>query len=162
MSRDDLPFCECRWLERAAHDPQCPIEFDPELREYNLKFGSHSLRIYHCPFCAGRAPESLRKHLFAVVPPEETARLHLLTKDLKTEKEVREKFGEPTHVFEYGGSMQEAGKDGVPGEIRTWPAIRYDNYSETATIGVRIGRQGKISISFMPKYLGRPGQIAPG
>ena len=57
MPREDLPFCDCKWLERAAHDAHCPVEFDPELNEYNLKTSDGgSMRIYHCPFCAGRAP----------------------------------------------------------------------------------------------------------
>ena len=67
MLRKDLPFCDCHWLERAAHDPDNPIQFDPELNEYNLKAsGGHSLRIYHCPFCAGRAPESLQAQNWAI------------------------------------------------------------------------------------------------
>ena len=108
MPRDDLPLCDCRWLERAAHDPDNPIEFDPELNEYNLKTPKgHSLRIYHCPFCAGRAPESLRGQMFATVSSEETVRLHQLTKDLKTEAEVLSSLGKPTYVFEPGMTSSE-------------------------------------------------------
>jgi hypothetical protein len=144
------------WLERVAHDPDCPINFDPELNEYNLIYGHHTMRIYHCPFCAGRAPESLRDQLFATVPEEETARLHRLTMDLKTEEEVLAKLGEPTQVFEMGGGMQDAERDGVPGDIHTYRAIAYDNYSEFANIRVTVGRYGKVRISFFRKYLGRP------
>src|SRR4051812_30625219 len=77
MPRDDLPFCDCGWLERAAHDPRCPVEFDPELNEYNVRTSNgESMRIYHCPFCAGRAPEAVRAQMFATVSVEETMRLH--------------------------------------------------------------------------------------
>jgi hypothetical protein len=126
--RDDLPFCDCRWLERAARDPHCPIEFDPELNEYNLKTSNGgSMRIYHCPFCAGRAPESLRAQMFATVSPEETIRLHQLTKNLETEKQFLAHLGEPTHVFDPGATMREPDKDGKPGEIRTCKSLRYNN-----------------------------------
>lgn len=73
MPRKDLPFCNRHWLERAAHGPDNPVQFDPELNEYNLKApGGPSLRIYHCPFCAGRAPEFLRAQNWATVPAEES------------------------------------------------------------------------------------------
>ena len=100
MPREDLPSCDCRWLERAAHDPDNPIEFDAEL-EYNLKTQRrHSWRIYHCPCCAGRAPESLRGQMFAEVSSEESARLHKLIKDLKTERDVIAALGAPTRVLD--------------------------------------------------------------
>ena len=157
MPRDDLPFCDCRWLERAAHDPTCPVEFDPELNEYNLKTSnSHSMRIYHCPFCAGRAPESLRAQMFATVSPEETLRLHQLTKDLKTEADVFTHLGEPTHTFDPGATCIEPDDDDKPGEIRTCKSLRYDNHSDTATINVNVGRHGKVRISFFGKYVGKP------
>jgi len=157
MPRDDLQFCDCGWLERAARDPHCPIEFDPELNEYNLKTANGgSWRIYHCPFCSGRAPESLRGQLFAAVSSEETFRLHQLTKNLKTEDEVLAHLGEPTHVFDPGATSEEREKDGKPNEIRTFRSLQYDNQSDTATIRVNVNRHGKVSISFSGKYIGRP------
>jgi hypothetical protein len=54
MSCEDLPFCDCQWLERAAHDRDNPIEFDPELNEYNLKTSrSHSLRAFTISILCG-------------------------------------------------------------------------------------------------------------
>ena len=156
MPRDDLPFCDCRWLERAAHDPTCPIEFDSELNEYNLKTSDGgSMRIYHCPFCAGRAPESLRAQLFATVSSEETMRLHQLTKDLKTEADVLARLGDPSHTFDPGAICIEPGKDDKAGEIRTCKSLRYENYSDIATINVNVSRHGKVRISFSGKYVGK-------
>jgi hypothetical protein len=157
MPRDDLPFCDCRWLERAARDPACPVEFDPEINEYNLKTSKGgSMRLYHCPFCAGRAPESLRAQLFATVSSDETFQLHQLTKDLKTEANVRAHLGEPTHVFDPGVVCESAPTDDRPTEIKTAKSLRYDQHSETATIDVTVGRHGKVSITFSGKYLGKP------
>jgi hypothetical protein len=157
MPRDELPFCECHWLERAAHDPHCPIEFDAELNEYNLKTSQGSLmRIYHCPFCAGRAPKSLRAQLFATVSHEETNRLYQLTKDCKTEEDVRAHLGEPSHVLDPGAGTVGPEKEGEPSEIRMCKTLRYENQSETATINVNVGRHGNVSISFFGKYIGRP------
>lgn len=155
--REDLPYCDCRWLEKAAHDAHCPIEFDPELNEYNLKTSNDGwMRIYHCPFCAGRAPESLRAQMFANVSADETIRLHQLTKDLKTEGDVLACLGEPTHVFQPGAGNADPDEDDKPGEIRTCKSLRYDSHSNTATISVNVGRYGKVRISFSGKYVGNP------
>lgn len=157
MPREDLPLCDCRWLERAAHDAACPIEFDLELNEYNLKTtNGGSMRIYHCPFCAGRAPHSLRAQMFATVSSDETIRLHQLTKDLKTEEDVLAHLGKPTHVFDPGATIAEPDDGDKPGEIRTCKSLRYESHSDTATINVNVGRHGKVRISFSGKYVGRP------
>ena len=157
MPRDDLPLCDCRWLERAAHDPDNPIEFDPELNEYNLKTPHrHSFRIYHCPFCAGRAPESLRAQMFATVPAEEEVRLHNLTKDLKTENDVIDALGEPTYILNPGSVQTEPDADNAPGKIRTFKVLRYNSASDTALIEADVDAHGNASISFSGKYIGRP------
>jgi hypothetical protein len=157
MPREDLPFCDCRWLERAAHDPDNPIEFDPQLNEYNLKTPrGHSLRIYHCPFCAGRAPDSLRGQMFAEVPSEESWRLHNLIKDLKTEEDVIAALGKPTHVMEPGAIHTEPDKDDKAGEIRTFKTLRFESLSDTAVVDANIDRRGNASISIFGKYIGKP------
>jgi len=157
MPREDLPFCDCRWLEHAAHDPDNPIAFDSELNEYNLKTPKgHSWRIYHCPFCAGRAPESLRDQMFATVSSEESMRLHNLIKDLKTEKDVIRVLGEPTYVMDPGFTQQEPEKDGKAGEIRAFKALRYESLSDTAVVNANIDQRGNASISLFGKYIGKP------
>lgn len=157
MLHDDLPFCECRWLERAAHDLHCPIEFDSKLNEYNLKTtNDSSMRIYHCPFCAGRAPVSLRPQMFAVISPQETIRLHQLTKHITNETELRDTLGEPTQTFEPGVVVEDAEFDGHAAEVRTAKSLRYDQHSETAVISATISRDGRARISFAGKYLGLP------
>ena len=157
MLRDDLPFCDCRWLQRAAHDPQVPIEFDPELNEYQLKTAKGgSMQLYHCRFCAGRAPESLRPQMFAAVPVEETARLHELIKDIQSESDALRLLGEPTHVLEPGGSSTEPEKDDTPSYIHLYRTLRYESVSDTAVVDVHVDQYGKTSISLFGRYLGKP------
>lgn len=155
--RNDLPRCECRWLERAAHDPNCPVEFDPKLNEYNLKCSDgSSMRIYHCPFCAGRAPESLRSQLFAVISPEETVRLHQLTKAITSETELRATLGEPSHTYEPGIIISSAEIEGHAREVRTAKTLIYDQHSDTASITATVSRDDRVRISFTGKFLGDP------
>lgn len=157
MPRDDLPFCECRWLERAAHDPHCPVEFDPELNEYNLKTtDGGSMRIYHCPFCSGRAPESLRSRMFSEVTATEASRLHLLTKDITTETELRAVLGDPTRTFEPGVTTTEAEVEGQAPVAHTAKTLHYKQHSETTTITATVSRDGRVRISFRGKYVGPP------
>jgi hypothetical protein len=157
MPRDDLPFCECRWLERAAHDPLCPVEFDPELNEYNLRTTTGtSMRIYHCPSCAGRAPESLRAQMFATVPPEESVRLHKLIQQVETEADAIRVFGKPTQILEPGGMCTEPEHDGRPRYIHLYRTLRYESVSDTALVDVHIDQYGKATASLCGKYLGRP------
>lgn len=157
MPRDDLPFCECRWLERAAHDKHCPIEFDSKLNEYNLKSADgSSWRIYHCPFCSGRAPASLRSQMFAEVSSAEAIRLHQLTKNITNEAELRDTLGEPTHTFEPGVISAADEVDGRAREVRTARSLTYDQHSDTATISATVSRDGRVSISFSGKYVGPP------
>jgi hypothetical protein len=157
MPRADLPFCDCRWLERAAHDPDNPIQFDPELNEYNLKTSSgHSLRIYHCPFCAGRAPESLRAQMFATVSSEESERLHRLVQEIQSKADAIRVLGTPTDVLEPGGRCIEPERDGRPSYIHLYKTLRYESVSDTAVLDVHIDQYGRATTSLCGKYLGKP------
>ena len=157
MPRDDLPFCDCRWLERAAHDPDNPIEFDPDLNEYNLKTPKgHSLRIYHCPFCSGRAPESLRAQMFATIPSAETVRLHKLLQSIRSEADAIRVLGQPTRILEPGGTSTEPERDGRPSYVHLYRTLRYESVSDSALVDVHIDQYGKSTASVCGKYLGKP------
>lgn len=159
MPRDELPLCTCGWLEEAVHDPECPVRYDPALHEYNIEANGVSWRIYHCPFCAGRAPVSLRSRLFATVSHDETTRLHRLTAGLATERDVRDALGAPSAVLEPGTTRIVPAPRTVdePEHIWTYRELLYDNHSETATICVEVDRDGRARISFRGKPLARSG-----
>src|ERR1041384_3533822 len=93
-SKTELP-CDCGSLAHAAREPALPIEFDPRLNEFNFLYATGKMRIYHCPFCGGKAPESLRRNLFVQIPRAEADRLFRLTDGLKTVAEVLEALGPP-------------------------------------------------------------------
>lgn len=87
--------CRCGYLPRQADDPRSPIVFDRQLNECNYVYpcapgdghcvgATSMLRIYHCPFCGGAAPESKRDLLFAVITAEEEERLTELLRGIKS------------------------------------------------------------------------------
>jgi hypothetical protein len=81
----EIGTCKCDWLEHAADDPKCPVEFDAELNEYHLVRGPKDyLLIYYCPFCGGSPPKSRRGRLFHALTDTERQRLVMLTKESRT------------------------------------------------------------------------------
>lgn len=157
MPNDDAPPCGCKWFENAVRDPEIPVVFDELMKEYHLVThggGGHAL-FYHCPFCGGRAPRSLRGTFFAKIPDKETYRLHSLTKKFKTEEEVISTFGPPDHEFEIGSGMTTPGSDTEPREhFLNGRRLVYKGLSDTADVNVRIDRYGKLKFSFSEKYIG--------
>jgi hypothetical protein len=157
MPNPDAPPCGCRWFDEAAKNPDIPVVFDSRMNEFHLTHNNdrgYSL-FYHCPFCGGRAPESLRKTFFTDVTHEESVRLHNLTKHIKTESEFLDEFGKPDHEFDIGGSMTTAGSDSQPRE--TFIGARklvYKQLSDIADVNVQINRYGKLKISYSGKYIG--------
>jgi len=157
MPNPDAPACGCKWFERSAKDPNIPVVFDEIKNEYHLVHQNDSgiSLFYHCPFCGGKAPESLRDNFFADVSVEETTRLHLLTENILTEEDMRAIHGEPDSVFPTSGSMTTPGSDTEAPETTIggrW--LIYTNLSETAEVRIRISRYGKLRFSFSGKYLG--------
>src|SRR3954466_901759 len=93
------PFCTCNWLHNAATAPEMPIEFNPEMNEFDLHVdspvGKAMWRIRYCPSCGGRAPESLRDTFFAIITPEEQQRLQELLAPITSPGEALRVLGSP-------------------------------------------------------------------
>ncbi|WP_265592678.1 hypothetical protein [Verrucomicrobium sp. BvORR034] len=153
----DAPLCECRWFERAARDDALPVVFDERMNEYHLVHTGgrgHSL-FYHCPFCGGRAPDSLRKTYWTEVSIEESHRLHQLTKDITTPQQLFERFGEPDHDLEVGSSSMTLGSEDTPPETTLGPRrVVFRGLSDTADMHVRIDRYDRLWFSFMGRSIG--------
>lgn len=118
MPNDSAPPCGCSWFDNAVNNPDFPVVFDERMNEYHLvghDGRAHAL-FYHCPFCGGKAPKSLRGTFFARIPLEETYRLQQLTECFKTEEEVVSRFGSPDHEFKVSGSMTTKGSETEPRE----------------------------------------------
>jgi hypothetical protein len=157
MPNPNAPLCGCKWFENAVRNSDVPVVFDGMMNEYHLVHNDgkgHSL-FYHCPFCGGRAPDSLRGSYFADVSFEESSRLHLLTENIMTEEHMRATHGEPDHVFPISGGITTPGSDTEPPETKVGGrCLLYKNLSETAEVRVSVDRYGKLKFSFSGKYLG--------
>ena len=133
--------CTCGNLESYAEDPDIPICFDPEMREFNIRYSTslgqqHVLRIHHCPFCGGCMPESLRAEKFEPVSTQESHRLCRLAEGLKTLDDVVAKFGAPDQDFPFSfgpGSETRENPEG-PRVKRFYRALRYSSLSAVAIV----------------------------
>lgn len=158
MPNPDAPRCECRWFDRASKNPNIPVTFDEQTNEFHLTYldgGGYSV-FYHCPFCGGRAPESIRKTLFTEVSHDEASRLHLLTKEVTTEEQLIQLLGQPDTILEISGGSTNPGTESEPPETSIGGRrLVFEKFSGTANINVRIDRYGKLKFSFMAKYIGK-------
>ena len=136
-------MCDCNNLWRCSKDPENPIVFDPEMNEFHLKYGNHSMMIYYCHFCGGRAPvESKRSSFFTEPTDAERSRLIELTQNVKTLSQTLESFGQPDHDFPTGESWTDPTKDGKPETTLFYRNLVYSKLSDTAEVRVRGGPGG--------------------
>jgi hypothetical protein len=158
--------CKCSYLERAAEDPDSPIVFDHDLHEYDFEYPSPcgdgackgakaKLRIYHCPFCGGTAPESKRPLLFSVIPGDEERRLFALLGSFKTVEEATQALGPPDEEIPYGLTMKQPEQDGNAPNIESFRTLRYSSLSETAVVNISDSRDGRIHVWLHGKYIGQ-------
>jgi hypothetical protein len=154
--KTDRP-CDCGALEYFARDPRVPIEFDPDLREYNIVNDSGETRIHYCPFCGGKVPESLRSTQFAQVSLEEKRRLFALTEDLKTEADLVAALGPPDLDSPMGTLVLEPEADGRPPRASAYRVVRYKGLSDIADLCVDLHPDGRLASRWvLAKYVGPP------
>lgn len=157
--------CECGYLQRAADDPDSPIVYDARLNEFNFEYPSvpgdgdegtkSMLRIYHCPFCGGAAPESKRDLLFAAVTLEEENRLGELLTGIKTLDDAIRKLGDPDRDEPDGVTQKTPERDGNPPIIESFRSIVYCGLSNTADVHIIDYRQNGVGIRLQGKCLGQ-------
>jgi hypothetical protein len=144
--------CKCEWLERAADEPTCPVEFDAELNEYHLVRGPKDyMMIYYCPYCGGSAPKSRRGRLFHTLTDIEQHRLVNLTKDLRTLQDVTTAFGEPDIKQPVGRVMTKPEREGKPETTQNYPVMIYTKLSDIADVHVMIYPTDRVGVSFQGK-----------
>ena len=152
MPNPDAPDCECKWFEGAAEDDSIPVVFDVLLNEYHLthNVGRGYSLFYHCPFCGGKAPKSLRGTYWTNVSHDESFRLQKLTIDIKTPEELFSTFGTPDEDFEISGGSTTPGSERSPPETTLGPRrVVFKGLSDTADVHVRIDRYDRLRFSFM-------------
>ena len=156
MPNKKLPRCKCGYLEREGNDPDSPIKFDERTNEFYFAYQTESskdarLCIYHCPFCGGRAPDSIRHTLFHIVPDSETRRLTLLTQNLRTVQKVLAALGTPEYDFPAGLGVTTPERDSKPEKTEFCRTLRYENLSETASVEVIVYGNDGVSFCFQGK-----------
>jgi hypothetical protein len=149
-------------MEHAAHNPDSPIVFDKELNEFNFECAlpghehKSQLRIYHCPFCGGAAPKSLRPTLFAIVSQEEQQRLRDLLKEAHTIDDVIRLLGAPEQDYPDGVQTQIPEGEGRPPSWQSFRSIIYTELSRTADVRITDYPGRRVGISINGKHLGSP------
>jgi hypothetical protein len=154
--------CKCGFLEREAHDPDSPIVFDKELNEYQVEYKHRTsgeishMMIYHCPFCGGAAPESLRQGLFAVISDEEENRLMEMTKDIRTLEDAMAKFGPPDYDEPNSVKVEIPECEAGGPTIQRFRRIIYCSLSDTADVHIIDFLRDRVQVMFQGKYIGSP------
>ncbi len=149
--------CKCRFLERAAAEPEEPIIFDEAMHEYHITNPSGGyLLIYHCPSCGGAAPLSKRHEHFAFLTRAETDRLETLTADLTTVDQAIAAFGKPDTDNPRGLSVQTPGTSEVPSEVARYRVLTFKRLSKVADVIVTDYGVRGVRVTFQGKYLGKP------
>jgi hypothetical protein len=152
-SKTDLA-CDCGALDRAAKDPDLPIEFDAGLNEFTLVHGLGRMRIYHCWFCGGKVPESLRGTLFAQIPNQERDRLFALVTGVTTVSDLIARLGEPDRDSAQGLVIEVPEHDGQAPTVKARRLLVYSKLSEVAYVQAEVYPEDSVAISLQGKYIG--------
>jgi len=149
--------CTCDYLQRAADDPIRPIVFDPTTNEYQFQYRDEdgriigTLIIYHCPYCGGAAPKSKRELLFALIPPDEEARLASLMAPIETMNDALTTLGAPDFDDYCVSSYPEDGD--TPPVTLYRRLIRYYRLSKIADVAITERSDGKVNWQLEGKFL---------
>lgn len=151
-------YCDCNTLAQFADNPHVPIIFDEQLNEFNFVYnhtgGEGIIRIWHCPVCGGKAPESKRHLLFAVITEEERARLREIINPLKILNDVLTTLGEPDNEFEDGIMVMVPETADNPPREQSFRSLVYKNLSDTCEIRVTVYPNQAVGIGLTGKYIG--------
>jgi hypothetical protein len=143
-------ICCCGWLERGAADPADPIVFDASLREFQLVCAGENLPVQNkvirfCPFCGGRAPQSVRAEMLPSVPASERLRLLGLVRGVSSLEHAIELLGAPDSDDPHGSAGTRA--DGEFGTMRTLSYRRLSVHAEV----LLIDRAGRVDVVIRPQ-----------
>jgi hypothetical protein len=146
--------CDCGALDRAAKDPELPIEFDARLNEFHLVYGRGRRLLDHCWSCGGKAPESLRGTLFARISRQEQDRLLALVPDVTTVSELIARLGPPDSDSSQGVVLESPEQDGKAPTAEARRLLVHANLSEVAYLSAEVNADDRVAISLQGKYIG--------
>ena len=145
--------CQCRTVEHLVSDPQCPIEHDQELNEYNLvsRDKKSRYRLYYCFFCGGKLPASKRDSLFTEPSASEVKEVKNLLSKITSVLQVIRVFGEPDETEKAPkASSSKNGKVAVKYKRHH----RYSTRWKTLDLTIREREDGSFDSAFTAKYHG--------
>jgi hypothetical protein len=149
-------ICDCGVLTRASMEPAHPIRFDPEMNEYFISYANQGkMHIYYCPFCGGRTPKSRRESLFEFISDKEQTRIGRLFKGIKTERDVKKRFGTPDRDREIGAFVIHPEKGFKASRGEAFRTLTYINLSPVAEVTFEIGTDGRARGGWSAKPKGR-------
>ncbi len=154
--------CRCGYLEDAALDPDSPIVFDKTTGEFSFAYtpktgqGKGSLTIYHCPFCGGTTPESVRGKQFAVISETEHQRLKELTKGVKTIDDALAILGLPDEDIPDGVTKKTRESGDQPPSLQPYRILKYNNLSDVAIVNLMNFHKDQVYFIYTGKYIGPP------
>lgn len=149
--------CTCKYLERAADEPENPIVFHQQTGEFHFSYTDPAdgvpqmLIIYHCPFCGGAAPPSKRETLFHVVPHAESNRLLEILHACKNLDDVFATFGQPDQDTPAGSSFTTFEDKGSPPQVVFQRLLIFQNVSDVADLHITERPDGMIGYSVVGK-----------
>ena len=152
--------CTCDYLQRAAAEPFSPIVFDAEVNEFDIAHTTPAgvecrARIYHCPWCGGAAPRSLRGPLFAQITSHESTRLQDLCESLPSVEAAIAKLGPPDSDLATGFTTETPASDTKPATSVSYRVLVYTALSDTADVRLTdFGPDHGLRCSLDGKYLG--------
>lgn len=116
------------------------------------------LRIYHCPFCGGAAPESKRDLLFGVITAEEEGRLKELLRGIKSLDDAVRVLGVPDRDEPHAVTQRAPEDNGKPPVTENFRLLVYSQLSETAEVWITDYRERGLGIRLRGKYVGLPSE----
>ena len=131
------------------------MKFDPRTNEFNIVKGDRSIRIYHCPFCGGKAPESLRPTVFAHVSAEEQERLVLLGTGFESFAQIIKRLGQPNRDDPVGATIGMPAPDGQITQFSSYRVLTYSQLSQVAELQFHLHADGAVArLHVAAKYIG--------
>lgn len=156
--------CTCNSLHDWAVDPRSPVIFDGRAGEFQIQYlepgcdGPSHIIVFHCFFCGGAAPKSLRHLLFQVVPPAEEQRLAALLRPVKTIRSALRRLGTPQRDDPAGERTTTPEADGSPPITRHHRVLVSERLSDMADVRISELPDGRASWSLTGKATGRAGR----
>lgn len=156
MKETERHACDCGLPSKCAEDPNVPVGFDAELKEYFIQSHDGGVWVmYYCFFCGGRMSESKRGDEFLAPSESELQEIHSLVRNIKTAKDMVEVLGEPDEVVGYSENQHNEFEMKLY-DVEAWKKrYFYRERWETFNLIVHESIDGKL-VYFMPgKYTGK-------